>query len=63
MHRSLPALAVSGLLSISLTAAAAPFRDIPPGHWATLAVDEAVTQGLMNGFPGEAFRGELFAKA
>jgi len=41
------------------SAPAAPsFKDIPPDHWAAKFVEKAQAQGLMEGFPDGAFRGD-----
>ncbi|WP_287371434.1 S-layer homology domain-containing protein, partial [Oceanithermus sp.] len=48
----LPLLAVLGLASAQL------YQDVPDGHWARNAVDEATRLGLVTGFPDGTFRGE-----
>ena len=58
MKRTLRATAIILALGLPLSAIAAQFSDIPAGHWATKAVDEATTKGLMAGFPGGTFHGD-----
>jgi hypothetical protein len=58
MNRSIRLAAVALALSLPLQALAATFVDVPSGHWAANAVQEATSRGLIAGMPDSTFRGQ-----
>jgi hypothetical protein len=58
MNRAIRFAAVALAISLPLQAIAAAFVDVPAGHWASTAVQEATSRGLIAGMPDNTFRGQ-----
>lgn len=56
--KHLLSLAAAAVLSAGAASAAHPFSDVPPSHWAYQAVSDLADQGLLEGYPDGAFRGD-----
>lgn len=52
------ALAVTTMLGMTTVLGANPFTDVTPQDWAYRAVAQLASQGVVNGYPDETFRGE-----
>lgn len=50
-------LALALVLGLASSAVAAPFTDVPAGHWAEEALKAVVEAGVITGFPDGSFRG------
>jgi hypothetical protein len=58
MTRVIRLAAIALALSLPLQAIAASFVDVPSDHWASAAVQEATSRGLIAGMPDNTFRGQ-----
>lgn len=58
MKKSMAALAVTTMLGMTTVLGANPFMDVTPQDWAYQAVAQLASQGVVNGYPDETFRGE-----
>ncbi|MEW5952620.1 MAG: N-acetylmuramoyl-L-alanine amidase [Bacillota bacterium] len=58
-HRDVGATSCPGRFFPDIKAAVgAPFKDVPPDHWAAAAVESASEAGLLGGYPDGTFRGD-----
>src|SRR5665213_2754301 len=52
------ALVCAAFAGAPLRAAATPFADVPANHWAYAAIQSLAADGLIDGYPDGAFKGD-----